>query len=80
MDRLKELLLRVLELAYKISNETIADVFFRYSPHVNSFDLEYHKAGWAKSECICIASTQSITEENLENAIEELKRLCREVL
>ncbi len=77
----KELLLRLLDLAYEISNKTKADVFLDYAPHVNSFSLRYYKAGWEEEagEGVYIATSEWITIENLQSAIERLEQLKTEV-
>ncbi len=76
----KELLLKILELSYEISTTTKADVFFYYSPHTNTFDLNYHKEGWQEDEIgIYIALNKAIDQENLQEAIKQLEKLKEEV-
>ena len=43
---MKKLLCEVLSKCYEISTNTEADVFFDYSPHVNSFSVFVYRNGW----------------------------------
>lgn len=70
----------VLALCMEISNNTKADAFFSYSPHVNCYSVHIHRTGWAEgAELEWVAMNEEINEENLLNTIAEL-RLIEAVL
>ena len=73
-------LMKTLDLCYEISIYTKADCFFSYSPHVNSFDVQFFEFGWAvgaKGEYL--AFSEEITPETLHavntKLVEILERL-----
>ncbi|WP_050636149.1 hypothetical protein [Candidatus Stoquefichus sp. SB1] len=41
-------LLKITELAYKVSTAKKADVFVNYAPHVNNVDVVIHKEGYSE--------------------------------
>lgn len=43
---MNKLLCEVLNKCYEISTKTIADVFFDYAPHVNTFTVWVYRNGW----------------------------------
>lgn len=43
---MNKLLCEILNKCYDISRKTVADVFFDYSPHVNSFTVYVYRNGW----------------------------------
>ena len=70
----------VLTLCMEISNNTKADAFFSYSPHVNSYMVYVHRDGWVEgAEMEWVAMSEHINEENLMKTLEEL-RLIEAVL
>lgn len=76
---MKELLLKILDLSYEISNTTNIDVFFKYYPHVNTFEVHYYQDRWSEGKVPkYIASSKRINKENLEKAIEQLEELKKE--
>lgn len=42
-------ILEIMLYAYKISTRTKADVFVRYSPHVQGIDVDIYLNGWENS-------------------------------
>lgn len=77
-NTIKELLQEIIAEAYEISNTTATDVFFSYEPHVNYYQLYYYKNGWDlenDERAKYIASAKDISEESLQKAIDELKKL-----
>lgn len=45
-----EKILKVMELCYKISNETKVDAFFYYAPHTQQIDVDIHYNGWINED------------------------------
>ena len=70
------LMAEVLGLCYEISVNSEADCFFKYSPHVDSFDVYVYEFGWAvgaKGEYY--ARQEDVTSDNLLSALDKLYAL-----
>lgn len=75
-DKISELLQKLIAKVYQINKNTKHDVFLRFSGHVNNFDVEYCKNGYAENkESIWLACCEYVTEENITRVIEELEKL-----
>lgn len=71
-----ELIGKICEKCYFISTNSKCDVFFRYCPHVHSYEVEYHLHGWKQNQ----DSTQinfltTINKINLKRTLKELDKL-----
>lgn len=82
LDKINELLKRVLEKCYLISTHSKCDVFFEYSPHVNCFTIMYFKDGYNKeTQPIYFEDVvlEHCTMGNLSQALINLDKLYEEV-
>lgn len=76
----QELILKVLEKCYFISTHSKCDVFFRYAPHVNSYDVDYYFEGWdIAKENISIDICTKVNCENLMSTLKELEILWQSI-
>ena len=70
------LIAEVLGLCYEISSNSEADCFFRYSPHVDCFDVEVFETGWSRYAIgEHYAEVTHITSDNLMSVLEKLYAL-----
>lgn len=70
----------VLTLCMEISNNTKADAFFNYSPHVNTYMVYVYRDGWkegAAPEFLDMSS--DITEENVNATLDTLAAIYCEL-
>lgn len=81
MDKsIKELLLKVLDLCYEISNTTEENVFFHYFPHTNTFDVyRYKEEEKKKGKIIYIVQFENVFIESLKTTIVKLEKFKEEV-
>ena len=76
---LSKLLGKVAQKCYEITQKGKYHVFFSYEAHVDAFTIRCYAGGWAEEkDPIYITFLEHITEENLKNALEELKGLENE--
>lgn len=74
----QELILKVLEKCYFISNNSECDVFFSYSPHVNFYEVCYHLEGWKQYESgVYINISTDVNVKNLTKTLQELDKLWK---
>lgn len=74
----QELILKVLEKCYFISNNSECDVFFSYSPHVNFYEVCYHLEGWKQNESgVYINISTDVNVKNLTKTLQELDKLWK---
>ena len=72
-EEIMRLMAEVLGLCYEISVNSEADCFFRYSPHVDSFDVQIYEFGWeegVKGEYYAFCA-----DVNRDNLLEVLDKL-----
>lgn len=69
----RELCKEILNLSMAISEETDADVYVRYYPHVNQFDVDIYMQGFEKNYRDCKAITIDLAGENAEVKLKEIK-------
>ena len=75
-ERNERLLAEVLGLCYEISTNSEADCFFNYSPHVDTFDVQFFEFGWAvgaKGEYIAYCT--KVTQDNLLQVLDQMYAL-----
>lgn len=53
----------ILNLCYRITQETDVDVFFEYSPHIEAIQIEIHKNGWTSGTGADISFKAYTSEE-----------------
>lgn len=76
---LSKLLGKVTQKCYELTQKGKYQVFFNYEAHIDTFTIYYYVGGWAEEkDSIYIAHLEYTTEENLKNALEELKGLENE--
>ena len=80
MPHERDALLALMALCMNISNETKADCFFSYAPHVNGYCVNVHREGWKSGEGgeyldLC----SDITSENIKRTFTELNKIYLEV-
>lgn len=75
---MNEMLCEVLNLCYKISTESEADVFFEYIPHCNAYRVYVYPHGWKPNtdKLSLTGIVEALTEESLENTIIQLKAIA----
>lgn len=79
MEKFKEKILIIMELAMKVSEKTKADAFVRYYGHVDMLAVDIHTSGWERNHApeeqyqMCDSDDDII--ENLDNAIRSLESL-----
>ena len=72
-EEIMRLMAEVLGLCYEISVNSEADCFFKYSPHVDSFDVYVYEFGWeegVKGEYYAF-----FADVNRDNLLEVLDKL-----
>lgn len=70
----------VLTLCMEISNNTKADAFFNYSPHVDCYSVNIHRDGWKPGEeAEWLDMTSDITEENVNATLDKLVEIYCEL-
>ena len=70
----------VLTLCMEISNNTEADAFFDYSPHVNGYGVHIYRNGWEEgAEAEYVDLTSDITEENVNATLDKLAAIYCEL-
>lgn len=77
--------MRIMELAMLVSQNTEHDVFVRYSGHVNSVDIYHHHGGWTEDGKMTPTGRNENTngsfylvienERLLDSAIEQLESM-----
>lgn len=70
----------ILMLCMKISDNTKADCFFDYAPHVNHYGVHVYRNGWEEGvapEYVDLSS--DITSRNIEATYEKLQKIYEEV-
>ena len=77
---MEELLQKVITKVYQLNRKMEHDFFFDFSGHTNTIDIYYYKGGWSeKKELIHIMEiTTTLTENNLEKALEKLEKIEKE--
>lgn len=75
---MNEMICEVLNLCYKISTESEADVFFDYIPHCNAYHVDVCPHGWKPNtgKHPLTGSVETLTEESLKNTIIQLKAIA----
>lgn len=77
---LVDLLAEIVKKCYIISTMSRADVFFEYSPHCNSYDINFHKDGWKTQKTAAhINFCTDITIDNLNRSILRLNELAKDL-
>ena len=74
-------LCEVLNMCYRISNNSKADVFFEYAPHCGSYSVYWYPDGWktgTSEKIIYIDLVTQISYRNLKKTIERLDAIERE--
>lgn len=75
-----DLITEVFKKCYYISNNSKCDVFFRYSPHVNFYEVEYHLCGWVQNkDAIVINRSSDVNEVNLKITLKKLDNLWKNI-
>lgn len=70
----------VLAMCMEISNNTKADCFFDYSPHVNSYSVNIHRDGWVSgADAEYIDMVTDITEDNIMATLNKLAAIYCEL-
>ena len=70
----------VLALCMEISDNTKADAFFEYSPHVNSYCVHLYRDGWAMgAEPEWLDLQSDITEDNIMATLNKLAKIYCEL-
>lgn len=72
---MNKLLCEVLSKCYEISTKTIADVFFDYAPHVNTFTVWVYRNGWTQEtagDMEYLALSIRVTKGNLITTMAKL--------
>jgi hypothetical protein len=72
---MNKLLCEVLSKCYEISTNTVADVFFEYAAHVNTFSVYVYREGWTEQSSRSfdwIAMSKPVTKGNLIATMAEL--------
>lgn len=72
-----DLLAKVVKKCCEISTNSKTDVFFRYDPHVDTYDVEWVLNGWTgqNDEYTYLNTITHISMNNLENTLKELDKL-----
>lgn len=70
----------VLAMCMEISNNTKADCFFDYSPHVNSYAVHLYRNGWAEgAEPEWLDLQSDIIEDNIMATLTKLAKIYCEL-
>lgn len=76
----EKLINEIFKKCYFISTNSECDVFFRYSPHVDCYDVDYHISGWKPLEdAIHINNSTEINYSNLKCTLKKLDKLWEEL-
>lgn len=73
-----QLVLDIMRLSIEISKDTKADVFVRYSGHVDWFDVRIYDCGWTEGgvydyrNSIYLNADEHRTEEDIIDVLEEI--------
>lgn len=77
---MRELLCEVLSICHKISTGSVADVFFQYAPHCNTYDVFVYRDGFdADVEADWLDLATEIAEDNLGLTIFKLRNLAKKI-
>lgn len=79
---MNKLLCEVLSKCYDISTNTVADVFFEYAAHVNTFSVYMYRDGWTEQRSTSIdwiTMSMPVTNGNLITTMAKLLDLEHEL-
>lgn len=75
-EEIMRLMAEVLGMCYEISVNSDADCFFKYSPHVDSFDVKIYEFGWSKgAKGEHYAFCADVNRDNLLEVLDKLYAL-----
>ena len=70
----------VLAMCMEISNNTKADCFFDYAPHVNTYSVNIYRNGWVEgAELEWLDMSSDITEDNIMATLNKLAAIYCEL-
>ena len=70
----------VLTLCMEISDNTKADAFFSYAPHVNTYSVNINREGWTEgAETEWLDMSSDITEDNIMATLNKLAAIYCEL-
>jgi len=69
----------ILNLAMAISEESETDVYVKYFPHVNEFDIEIFPEGFSNNYKDNINHEIDLTGENAESKLREVEEILKEI-
>jgi len=71
---------KILLLSMAISEETETDVYVKYFPHVNEFDVEIFPEGFNNNHKDVISSEIDLTGDNAEIKLRDIEENLKEIL
>ncbi|MEG0282309.1 MAG: hypothetical protein RR662_03955 [Clostridia bacterium] len=83
MEQINNKVLRLFEECHKLSNTTVADVFFNYIPHCDTISLLIYPDGWKRGNKYIlrnvIFSNKNFKEKSKEEILKDLDTLILEI-